>query len=258
VLDGDDVTLLHELDRLLVAAGRHDSRAVLWMREAALADDTRSKTHALLIASEAAAAAGRDVEAARHRQAAWLADPSAPGVFDALAERLEAPGAPEAVAERVELYVKAAERTSDLGKRLHYLEKVAWLWDDVAGDAARAAQAYEDVLAIDPTRRSAIAGLASAATRARDGRRLARSSPKPTSPPTRWPRAMCACVRPRRSSTSSRSDRSRSPKSSRSPNPRRPRYAHVSCSRAFIRARAAGSSWRRRSPIGRRSRSASP
>ena len=175
VLDGDDVTILDELDRLLVAAGRHDSRAVLWMREAALADDTRSKTHALLIASDAAAAAGRDVDAARHREAAWLADPSAPGVFDALAERLAAAGAREAVAARVELYAKAAERTSDHGKRLHYLEKIAWLWDDVAGDAARAAQAYEDVLAIDPERRSAIAGLASAATRARDGRHLARA-----------------------------------------------------------------------------------
>ncbi len=38
-----------------------------------------------------------------------------------------------------------------------------------------AAQAYEDVLAIDPKRRSAIAGLASAATRARDDRKLARA-----------------------------------------------------------------------------------
>lgn len=175
VLDSDDVTLLEEHDRLLVAAGRHEARAVLWMREAALADDTRVKTRALLIAADASAAAGRTVDAARHREAAWIVDPSAPGVFDALAERLAPTGGGEAVGARVELYAKALERTADLGRRLHYAEKIAWLWDDVAGDAAQAAQAYEDVLALDPTRRSAIAGLASAASRAHDGRKLARA-----------------------------------------------------------------------------------
>ena len=175
VLDADDATVLEELDRLLVAAGRHEARAVLWMREAALADDARAKTRALLVAADAAADAGREVDAARHREAAWIADPSAPGVFDALAERLVPAGSAESVAARVELYAKAAERTSDVGRRLHYLEKIAWLWDDVAGDPARASLAYEDVLAVDPRRRSAIAGLASAAARARDGTKLARA-----------------------------------------------------------------------------------
>lgn len=175
VLDSDDATLLEELDRLLVAAGRHEARAVLWMRESALADDSRGKTRALLIAADASAAAGRPAEAARHREAAWMVDPSAPGVFDSLAERLSPTGSREAVAARVELYAKALERTSDAGKRVYYAEKIAWLWDDVADDAALAAQAYEDVLALDPQRRSAIAGLASAASRARDGKKLARA-----------------------------------------------------------------------------------
>jgi tetratricopeptide (TPR) repeat protein len=173
VLDSDDATLLEELDRLLVAAGRHEARAVLWMREAALADETRAKTRALLIAADASAAAGRPVDAARHREAAWITDPSAPGVFDALAERLAPAGSREVVAARAELYAKAAERTADRGKKLHYAEKIAWLWDDVAGDAGLAARAYEDVLSLDPTRRSAIAGLASAASRAGDGHKLA-------------------------------------------------------------------------------------
>ena len=175
VLDADDATILEELDRLLVAAGRHEARAVLWMREAALADDARTKTRALLVAADAAADAGRAVDAARHREAAWIADPAAPGVFDALAERLVPSGSAESVAARVGLYAKAAERTADLGRRLYFLEKVAWIWDDVAGDAVRAAQAYEDVLALDPRRRSAIAGLASAASRSRDGKKLARA-----------------------------------------------------------------------------------
>jgi tetratricopeptide (TPR) repeat protein len=175
VLDTDDPTILEDLDRLLVAAGRHEARAVLWMRQAALADEPRAKTRALLVAADASAAGGRETDAARHREAAWIVDPAAPGVFDALAERLAPSGAGDAVAARVELYAKAAERTTDKGKRLYYLEKIAWLWDDVAGDPNQAAQAYEDVLALDPKRRSAIAGLASAATRARDGRKLARA-----------------------------------------------------------------------------------
>ena len=115
VLDADDATILEELDRLLVAAGRHEARAVLWMREAALADDARSKTRALLLAADAAADAGREVDAARHREAAWIADPSAPGVFDALAERLAPAGSADSVAARVELYAKAAERTKEVG-----------------------------------------------------------------------------------------------------------------------------------------------
>lgn len=175
VLDADDPTILEDLDRLLVCSGRHEARATMWLRESALADDTRTKTRALLLAAEASTAAGRDLEAARHREAAWIADPEAPGVFDALAERLAPPSSRETVAARVALYEKAAERTRDPGKRLHFAEKIAWLWDDVAGEAALAARAYEDVLAIDPQRRSAIAGLASAATRAHDERRLARA-----------------------------------------------------------------------------------
>ncbi|MBX3190941.1 MAG: tetratricopeptide repeat protein, partial [Labilithrix sp.] len=175
VLESDDPTILEELDRLLVSASRHEARAVLWMREAALLDDPIAKTRALLTAADAASAAGREGDAARHREAAWIAEPGAPGVFDALAERLAPPSSHDAVAARVALYEQAAQRTKDHGKRAYFLEKIAWLWDDVAGDAKRASRAYEDVLAIDGARRSAIAGLASAARRARDGKGLARA-----------------------------------------------------------------------------------
>ena len=147
----------------------------MWLRESALADEPRAKTRALLFAAEASAAAGRDADAARQREAAWIADPEAPGVFDAFAERLAPSSTRDVVAPRVALYEKALVRTREVGKRLHLAEKIAWLWDDVAGEAALAARAYEAVLAIDPQRASAIAGLASAATRARDDRKLARA-----------------------------------------------------------------------------------
>jgi len=175
VLDADDPTVLEELDRLLARAARHEQRAVLWMREAALLDDPVAKTRALLLAAQASSAAGREADAARYREVAWVTDPSAPGVFDSLAERLAPSATREVVAARVALYEQAAERTRDEGQRLWLREKIAWLWDDVAGDAALAAKAYEDVLEIEGARRSAIAGLASSATRARDGKKLSRA-----------------------------------------------------------------------------------
>ncbi|MBS2014911.1 MAG: tetratricopeptide repeat protein [Deltaproteobacteria bacterium] len=176
VLDADDPILLEEHDRLLGAAGRHEARAVLWVRESALVDAPSDKARALLQAAKAASAAGREADAARHREAAWLADPDAPGVFDALAERL-APhgGSSEPVEARVALLERALAQSKERQRRVYYKEKIAWLLDDVAGDPARAAKAYAEVLDLEPSRRSAIAGLASAATRAGDDARLARA-----------------------------------------------------------------------------------
>src|SRR2546427_12634528 len=58
---------------------------------------------------------------------------------------------------------------------MYCLEKVAWLWGDGAGNPAAAARTYEEVLAIDAKRTSAIRGLASAAARAGDAKRLAQA-----------------------------------------------------------------------------------
>lgn len=175
VIDADDSTLLEEQDRLLVAAGRHEARAVLWMREAALLDSSIRKARAFANAAEAAKAAGRDADAIKYMQTAWVTDPGAAGAFDALAERL-APSANAATVEaRVRLYEEAAAATTDLQKRLLWLEKIAWLWDDVACDASAAARAYDAVLEIDPTRRSAITGMVSAAARAGDAQRLVKA-----------------------------------------------------------------------------------
>lgn len=175
VVESDDPALLADLDRLLGAAGRHEQRAVAWVREAALVDDPESKARALVEASRAARAAGREEEAKRHLQSAWIVAPAAPGVYDALAGELAPAGAREAVLARVALYEQAVRATRDPDKKVGWLEKIAWLWDDVAGDAAAAVRAYEAVLAIEPARPSAIAGLASCAARAGDDRALARA-----------------------------------------------------------------------------------
>jgi tetratricopeptide (TPR) repeat protein len=175
VIDAEDPTLIADLDRLLLSAKRHEARAILWMREAARLEDPEKKANALLVSAEAADASGRATEAAKQREAAWLTAPTAPGVYEALAERLT-PVAPEsAVLERINLYEHAARVTKEPDRKIHLLEKLAWLKDDVAGDVAGAQRVYEEILTIEPARLSAIVGLASAATRTRDNKALARA-----------------------------------------------------------------------------------
>lgn len=173
MLDPEDATLLDVLERILATLGRHEQRAVLWVREAATADRPEAKAKALLVAARASRSAGKEEEAGRHLRAAWLTAPDAPFVFDALRERLATTGAD--VSAHVKLYEQALRATHDPARRVAWLEKIAWLWDDVAGDTTKATAAYEAVLALDPTRRSALAGLASAAHRAGDPAALARA-----------------------------------------------------------------------------------
>lgn len=187
-VDPEDATLLSDLDRLVAARAaravpangeaaraHHEARCVLWLREAARVPEADKKARALMQAALAAKAAGRDGDAARHLQSAWVTAPDAPGIYDALAERLAPHATRESVAARVALYEQAARATPEPDKKILFLEKVAWLWDDVGGDAALAAKAYEDVLAIEPARLSAITGLASSALRAGDMKALARA-----------------------------------------------------------------------------------
>lgn len=175
MLDPDDETHLEELDRVLLDAQRHDARAVLWLREAARLEDPTKKARALLVSADAARAAGNEEDAKAQREAAWLTAPTAPGVFDALVAELH-PVAPTAeLLERIALYERSVRATSDPDRKIHLLEKLAWLKDDVAGDTASAVADYEAILALEPGRLSAIVGLASVATRAGDARALAKA-----------------------------------------------------------------------------------
>jgi cellulose synthase operon protein C len=176
--DPEDEVLLGELDRVLVAAGKRDQRVVLWVREAARRDTEASRSEALLFAAESARDDGRPGDALKHLQSAWLATPGKPAVMDAIVHAL-APtvsGAErERARERVAMYVQAAETAPTRERRLYYLEKVAWMWDEVLGDPQLAARGYEAVLEIEPTRASAIVGLQTCAARAGDARALARA-----------------------------------------------------------------------------------
>lgn len=175
MLEPDEETHLDELDRVLLDAQRHDARAVLWLREAARLEDPSKKARALLVSADASRAAGNEEDAKAQREAAWLTAPTAPGVFDSLVAEIR-PIAPTAeLVERIALYERTVRATSDADRKIHLLEKIAWLKDDVAGDTAAAVADYQAIVALEPSRLSAILGLGSVATRAGDARALARA-----------------------------------------------------------------------------------
>ncbi len=178
-VEASDPTLVEALDRLLSAAGKPEQRIATWLQEAARTEDPTLRARTLGRAAQICVEIGRPADAIRHLRSAWIASPGDAGVLDALS-RLLSPTVPETetgtgARALVELYAQAAEQADDGGRKTAYLEKVALLWEEVLGDPARAARAYEQVLAIDADRRSAVLGLQRTAARSGDTRTLARA-----------------------------------------------------------------------------------
>jgi tetratricopeptide (TPR) repeat protein len=177
-VDASDPTLVEALDRLLAAAGKPDQRIATWLQEAARTEDPNQRAKTLARAARICVDIGRNGDAIRHLRSAWVAAPGDAEVLDALA-RLLSPtfteGGDAGTRALVELYAQAAETTTDDGRKIAYLEKIALLWEELLGDPARAARAYEQVLAIDGDHRGAILGLQRTAARSGDARTLARA-----------------------------------------------------------------------------------
>lgn len=173
-----DEEVVRELDRLLSLAHKHEDRLDLWLSEAARLTDPTERARVLVrAASICEHSLGRTEEAIRHLRAAWAASPGHGEALDALA-RLLAP-APSArvdgeVRALIELYMQAAAETRDRGQRIALLERAALLWEELLGDMGRAARTLEQVLDLEPDRRTAIFGLARVAARAGDERALSR------------------------------------------------------------------------------------
>jgi cellulose synthase operon protein C len=177
-IDESDATLLEDLDRLLTIGGKDDERIALWHGEATRTDDVNKRAKALAKAAQLAEGQGRHDEALRHLRAAWVAAPGDSEVLDQLS-RLMSPAPTETfdreVRALIELYAQAAQNARDDGRRVAYLEKVAVLWEELAGDPMRAARTYEEILRVEPGRRGAILGLGRTAGRIGDDRALSRA-----------------------------------------------------------------------------------
>ncbi|HEY8041183.1 MAG TPA: hypothetical protein VIF15_15360 [Polyangiaceae bacterium] len=177
-VDATDPTLIEMLDRLLASTGKHEQRIATWLQEAARTEDGPMRAKALSRAAQICDDLGRPGDAVRHLRSAWIAAPGDAEVLDSLA-RLLAPVLSETVdagaRSLVELYAQAAEQARDPGRKMAYLEKVALLWEELLGDPARAARAYEQVLELDADRRGALLGLERTAARLGDARTLSRA-----------------------------------------------------------------------------------
>ncbi len=177
-IDGGDRTLIDALDRLLSIAGKHDQRIATWLQEAARTEEAPQRAIAFRRAAEICADLGRTADAVRHLRAAWVVSPGDADVLDALARQLSpvlSETGDASARSLIEIYSQAADETDDAGRRTAYLERVALLWEEILGDPARAARAYERVLTIDADRLGAILGLQRTAARMGDAKMLARA-----------------------------------------------------------------------------------
>ncbi len=178
-LEDSDPTLVETLDRLLGMAVKDEQRMALWLTESARTEDGKKRARALCRAAVIAdGSLQRPVEAIRHLRAAWVASPGDSETLDMLS-RLLSPAPSQRVdgdvRALIDLYQQATQSASDPGRRVTYLERVALLWEELIGDAQRAARAYEEILSLEPGRRSAVLGLARNAARCGDERGLARA-----------------------------------------------------------------------------------
>lgn len=174
-LDPSDATLERELDRLLDAAGDDEARTAFWRTRANEATDPEERAKKLVTAAKLAERRGKLDEARAHLRAAWAAAPGKAEIVDPLARLLTKPAGPidQDTRALVDLYTEAARTTSDVGRRIAYLEKVALLCEEITGDRARAADVYEEILQLAPGMRGAVLGLERTAARVGDARALA-------------------------------------------------------------------------------------
>jgi len=181
--EAHDEAIRDKLDRALAALGQHEQRVAMLTEQAGRTPAERTRIDLLLRAAQIAEHdLGSADKALLALRSAWAIDPGQPDVTDAIV-RLLTPGTPPSptdpndparVRARIDFYVEAASAAQSSRKVAH-LEKLALIWEDEVRESARALAVYADILRIEPTRRSAILGLARCAARAGDAGELLRA-----------------------------------------------------------------------------------
>jgi tetratricopeptide (TPR) repeat protein len=177
----EDVSTRERLDRALQRLGRHEDRVRQWIGEANGTRPVPVRVEALLRAADIANRhLRRREEAIVHLRAAWSIDPGNATIFDSLSSLLAPPPRDleqdgRGIRARIDLYTQAALAADDPERRIGLIEKLVGIYEDELGQPARAVEEVEKILAIQPTRRSAILALQRNSDRANDAPRLAKA-----------------------------------------------------------------------------------
>lgn len=181
-IDPEAQGIREKLDRALQRLGRHEDRLRSWASVADVAGrPTALRVSALLRAADIADRnLRRREEAITLLRTAWSIDPGNTTVFDTLSALLspasrDPESDPRGVRARIDLYSQAAQAVTDPARKIGLLEKLVSIWEDELFQPARAIDEIEKILAIDPSRRTAILALQRNAARANDAQKLARA-----------------------------------------------------------------------------------
>jgi tetratricopeptide (TPR) repeat protein len=184
VAEPDDEAMREKLDHALAALGQHEQRVAMFTDQAARAGAQTARIELLLRAAHIAEHdMGRPDLALVSLRSAFAIDASHADTTDAIVRLLtpEAPPSltdpnhPSRVRARIDFYVEAAAAASDPARKIAHLEKLALIWEDEIREPERALAVFREILAIEPSRRSAILGLARSAGRAGNARELLRA-----------------------------------------------------------------------------------
>ncbi|MEJ7735279.1 MAG: tetratricopeptide repeat protein [Polyangiaceae bacterium] len=179
--DPEDLPTRERLERALQRLGRHEERVASWVAEGNAKRPAEVRVTAFLRAADIA---NRHLksreEAIAYLRAAWVIDPGNTEVFDALSALLAPPARDpdtdkRGVRARIDLYTQAVSAAVEPARQVGLLEKLVSIWEDELVQPARALEVIEQILEIEPARRTAILALQRNAERAGDSKRLARA-----------------------------------------------------------------------------------
>nr|WP_240806873.1 cellulose synthase [Polyangium spumosum] len=176
--DPVDESTRERLDRALQRLGRHERRVEVWAAEGNAERPAHQRVASLMRAADICERhlRKRD-EAITYLKAAWTVNPGDASVFDTLTALLEKPAreADAGVRARIDLYTQAAQAQAEAPRKIALLEKLVSIWEDELGQPERALEVLEQILALDPVRRTAVLAMQRNAQRAGDHRRLAQA-----------------------------------------------------------------------------------
>jgi tetratricopeptide (TPR) repeat protein len=179
-LDARDDHALDLLDRAHQRLGQHEARVALWTRVGNDARPVAERVRALELAADIAERhLRRRADAIALYRAAFALDPSDVRVFGALTALFMPPKPGEQARRdaeaRIELYRAAADAATDPVRVIALEEKLVSIYEDELLSPERALEHVERILALEPSRKSALLALGRNAERTGDGARLARA-----------------------------------------------------------------------------------